>query len=292
MAHSIPYISPDYSIFVAHLECYQLCAVVAAIHVEFAADSMSKLSECLVRAIHIYCDLECQLDQLLMTLGYRRRFLSQKGQDRWLTRRVFPARTKGYFVEVGTGNGISHSNTYILERDFDWNGILIEANPHYAAEIRNKRKALCVNACIDSKEGHADFLYYGYMSGIVDDNTDNCMMKRPVILRHNAHNITPVPTMRLDDVLAASGAPLEIDYLSIDVEGAENRVLDGISFTKFTFSAITIERPTAIIHSRLVRAGFVLDQYRYCDGFYVSAALAHELAIVPRFFVGARRKAF
>jgi len=98
--------------------------------------------------------------------------------------------------------------------------------------------------------------------------------------------------MRLDDILNAAGAPPEIDYLSIDVEGAEERVLGGLSFTDFAVKAITIERPTPAVHKLLVEAGFVLAKFHLQDGFYVSEAVAHELAIKSLPFAGSLRKSF
>ena len=53
-------------------------------------------------------------------------------------------------------------------------------------------------------------------------------------------------------------APTEIDYLSIDIEGAEERVLKDFSFTKYKIKCITIERPTDLLMDILSRNGFVL----------------------------------
>jgi FkbM family methyltransferase len=253
---------------------------------------MSLFSAGLAIAIRSYCDLECKLDRTLIRLGYSRRYFSQKGQDRWLVRHVFAGRRGGYFVDVGAGNGVSHSNTYVLERDFGWTGILVEANPQYANAIRNMRTAICVNACVDSTPREIDFLCYGYLGGIICNDTDNTILRRRAILQQNAGNIMRLPTMRLDDILHASGAPSEIDYLSIDVEGAEDRVLCGLSFSDFKIKAITIERPTLTIHNRLISAGFVLAKYRLWDGFYLSGALAGELQVRPHPFLGTRKKLF
>ncbi|MEA2989895.1 MAG: hypothetical protein QOG83_2606 [Alphaproteobacteria bacterium] len=38
-------------------------------------------------------------------------------------------KTSGYFVEFGATDGSNLSNTYLLERDFGWHGILAEPNP-------------------------------------------------------------------------------------------------------------------------------------------------------------------
>ena len=35
----------------------------------------------------------------------------------------------GTFVEIGAFDGVNLSNTYMLERCYDWRGLLIEANP-------------------------------------------------------------------------------------------------------------------------------------------------------------------
>lgn len=239
-----------------------------------------------------YCDIECQVDRALISMGYRRSFFSQKGQDRWLIRRIFGGRRGGYFVDVGAGNGVTHSNTFALERDFGWTGILVEANQKYAAEIGQKRRGLCFNVCVDSEVKEVDFLCYGYLGGVIRDDADNAPLKRGNIIRRNVNNILRIPSVRLYDVLAAAGAPPEIDYLSIDVEGAEEGVLRGMSFTDYTVKVITIERPTKVIHELLVNAGFVLAKYWLWDGFYLSQSLAKELVIASRPFAGACSKSF
>jgi len=45
----------------------------------------------------------------------------------------------------------------------------------------------------------------------------------------------------LNDILTAANAPLIIDLLSLDVEGAELEVLKGINHTKYRFKLICIE---------------------------------------------------
>jgi hypothetical protein len=54
-----------------------------------------------------------------------RKSKSQLGQDVLALSYVGTERP-GYFVEFGATNGLVRSNTYILEKNFGWNGILCE----------------------------------------------------------------------------------------------------------------------------------------------------------------------
>jgi hypothetical protein len=99
-------------------------------------------------------------------------------------------------------------------------------------------------------------------------------------------------TTSLQEILSSMSAPPVIDYLSIDVEGAELRILSGFPFHRFRFEAITVERPTRAVHRVLKEAGYVLDRvYRY-DGFYLSQERASRLAIRERPFDGMAPKFF
>ena len=52
-------------------------------------------------------------------------------------------------------------------------------------------------------------------------------------------------TVTLEAILDQHHAPRVIDYLSLDVEGHEWEVLGSFPFGKYTFRAVTIERPSA-----------------------------------------------
>ena len=58
-------------------------------------------------------------------------------------------KLEGYFVEIGAGDGESESPTLMLERDRQWNGLLIEPDPQKYKHIQEKgRKAQLLNACV------------------------------------------------------------------------------------------------------------------------------------------------
>jgi len=58
------------------------------------------------------------------------------------------------------------------------------------------------------------------------------------------------PAKTLTSILDACGAPREIDFLSLDVEGAEDSVLNGLDFDKYKFHLVCIE---AELHSEAIK---------------------------------------
>ena len=65
----------------------------------------------------------------------------------------------------------------------------------------------------------------------------------------------------LNSILEKSKAPKEIDFLSLDVEGAELEVLKGIDFDKFSFKYMLIEvRDIKRMESFLLQHGYLLEK--------------------------------
>jgi hypothetical protein len=53
--------------------------------------------------------------------------------------------------------------------------------------------------------------------------------------------VIEVTTLSLMDLLDQQGAPAVIDYLSIDTEGSELAIQDGIDWSRYQFRCITVE---------------------------------------------------
>lgn len=226
------------------------------------------------QSVRVYCELETAFNRLILLSGFHRRYYSQKGQDRWLIEDVFPEKRGGYFLEIGGGNGITHSNTYILEKRYNWSGIIIEANPLQCKKISKIRKASVINVCADSMERSVSFLNNGDLGGIVDVDTDNVPEKRVALMRWRYKNIVQIPALSVNKILSQINAPTEIHYMSLDIEGAELRVLQGIDFNKYRIYSITVERPTKSVHDLLVKNGYLIIKQKMFDGFY----LLHDYA--------------
>lgn len=63
---------------------------------------------------------------------------SQSGQDRFI-RRVLKEKRDGYFLEIGSNHPIQINNTYILESEYDWKGVMVEYEKHFEASYKEKR---------------------------------------------------------------------------------------------------------------------------------------------------------
>ena len=86
---------------------------------------------------------------------------SQYGQDRYIDK-LLKSQGKGLFVEIGGYDGKLFSNTLFLEKERDWAGLVVEANPYtYKIMLKRNRKCNMVNACISNTNSNMTFIIAG-----------------------------------------------------------------------------------------------------------------------------------
>jgi FkbM family methyltransferase len=161
-------------------------------------------------------------------------------------------------VEIGAGDGITLSNTHLLE-EAGWSGLAIEANPELAKRLRANRSCSVVSACVHTSDNETvDFLVARnhHLSRIADiKNTDEHESRRLI----GAKSIS-VPAITFESALLAHGAPSTIDFLSIDIEGAELMILRSIDFSRWDIRTIAVEHNRTTARTQILdllnRAGF------------------------------------
>lgn len=146
-------------------------------------------------------------------------------------------KTNGYFVEFGATDGYFLSNTYLLEKQFFWTGVLAEPANIWAKELKNNRTASAIDfRCVWSKSGEKiEFVEdtLPELSGVsttldkerMSSNSSTCL----------------VDTVSLIDLLDEHHAPKYIDFISIDTEGSEFEILDHFDFSRYQFGLIAVE---------------------------------------------------
>lgn len=165
---------------------------------------------------------------------------SQYHQDFWVLKTLNYKRN-GFFVDVGAAHWQKLSNTYYLEKEFGWNGICIEGNTPFYNDLVKNRKATCVNKYVST---HTNLTHINISPRTPDDPLDKGFGD---FLDEYNTGITPsiqrneVRPELLMNILDQNNAPPLIDYLSIDIEGADFPVLRTVDFDKYNFRTITIE---------------------------------------------------
>ncbi len=199
-------------------------------------------------------------------------FKSQKKQDIWVVFEVTRFKRHGYFVDLAAADGISMNNTFCLEKLFAWDGLCIEPNPYFYSKLEKNRKCQKKSVAVSDKSESVNFrIDNGYLGGIVAEDTDNSQRIRGEQLE--SAEIISIQTETLTSILDECRAPRNIDYLSLDVEGSEERVLRGLDFDRYSFDCMTIERPTPEVNRLLFDNNYVfVKNYRF-DSFYVHKSL-------------------
>ena len=212
-------------------------------------------------------------------------YLSQKGQDRWVIEEALPERRSGYFVDLAATDGVTINNTLLLERELGWSGIAIEPNRDFFVQLSRDRNCLSICACVDGHAHAVTFLPNGELGGIIDGDTDNTPALRASLISEwqASGKLQVLQTVTLAEILDMHQAPPVIDYLSLDVEGAETRIMRTFPFDRYRFLAMTIERPTAELNQLLFANDYMFVRNASMDGFYLhrSAPTAGVIAREP-----------
>mgnify|MGYP003706632393 CR=1 FL=1 len=142
--------------------------------------------------------------------------------DRFFVEYILKNKKPGYFVEIGALDGRVCSQTHYLEHIENWKGIVVEPNPYWHAGLKWTRNCnIEVSPILDEEKDvkfiqHLDIPEY---SQIVFDGGEMVMPEG------NTKEIN-LKTITLTNLLEKYDAPNEIDYLAIDVEGSEIKILD------------------------------------------------------------------
>jgi FkbM family methyltransferase len=143
-------------------------------------------------------------------------------------------RDGGFFVEAGANDGFAQSNTYWLERFRGWRGVLVEPMPELADEARLSRPAAAVFQCALVPGDYAEatvHMQFGDLMSTVQGVHDLDWSRHGVALGWFDPHELDVPARTLSSILDEVGAP-EIDLLSLDVEGFEAPVLQGLDLER------------------------------------------------------------
>lgn len=145
----------------------------------------------------------------------------------------FSNRKPGYFVEVGAFHPELLSQSKRLE-DLGWSGIMIEACEEHAVRCRNNRTSKVIQVACGSPSQHGTTMKLAKLGGISTIRADRFENDR----RYGEYETVNVVT--LNSVLETESLN-SIDFISIDVEGAEMDVLAGFDIDRWKPPLVLIE---------------------------------------------------
>jgi FkbM family methyltransferase len=170
---------------------------------------------------------------------------------------IYPLFKKpGIFVEVGGSHPFDQNNTFQLE-ERGWKGIVVEPLSVYNNLYKEKRLNTILENCAvispnQASDSEVTFLYIPHCShgsGVAElqKNTKHHLSWDPTVS-------LKVPCYPLDTILKKHNTH-HIDFLSIDTEGYEHFVLEGLDFNKTRVNTILIEDHGEHIYKQFNQVG-------------------------------------
>lgn len=140
------------------------------------------------------------------------------------------------------------SNTYALEKHFGWKGLCIEPNPDYFYNLSHYRENCDLVAAVVGRARMEQVYFYeaGDHSGIVGFDNPQRFKERS----------KQEYTVTLLEIFEKFSVPKVIDYLSLDVEGAEDFILSVFPLENYEVRLMSIERPKDDLKAILESKGY------------------------------------
>jgi FkbM family methyltransferase len=206
-------------------------------------------------------------------------FYSQSEQDKYLEKIFFKGYKKGFYVDVGAHDGITINNTLYFEKNHNWTGINVEPiKSVFDKLVTNRPNNVNLNYAVCNNDGETEFLcnkgYTEMISGI-KSNFDPRHLQRlhdENIQMGSTTELIKVNTKKLETIFDENNVS-HINYLSIDVEGAEFEVIKSINFDKVFIDIINFEDNYSDVSIPIIKyledKNFVELDKRYGDIFMI-----------------------
>tara|TARA_B110000879_G_scaffold201590_1_gene276866 strand:+ start:56 stop:742 length:687 start_codon:yes stop_codon:yes gene_type:complete len=153
----------------------------------------------------------------------------------------------GFYIDCGANDGVNQSTTWYFEKYLNWNGILIEPIPNVFNELKKNRSKsnYFYNTALTDFNYNSKTIKFNLNK---EDTLTGSIFSNNQFLK-NTQTIK-VKATTLDQIIKKDKSDKLIDLFSLDVEGYEFEVLNGINFDniKFKFLLIETEFPEKLIN--------------------------------------------
>jgi FkbM family methyltransferase len=225
--------------------------------------------------------------------GVRVVSFSQNAEDVRLWR-VFRDVENGFYVDIGANDPATWSVTKLFY-DAGWNGINVEPGPTYNLLVEARARDVNVRAAVGLDSGTSDF-WIAYPETCLSTCHPDVHAHVPELI--DRFERVTVDATRLDQLLATHASDRAIQFLKIDVEGAEAEVIASSDWTRFRPEVVVVEavatmdsRPThEAWEPMLLAADYHFAVFDGLNRFYVAdecahltASLAYPIGVLDRF---------
>lgn len=137
----------------------------------------------------------------------------------------------GTFLEFGAFDGVNFSNSFLLEKQFEWVGLLIEPVPNNFKKINFDRKCQILNAAVTP--------YKSSFVKILEPPASN--LSYITNSRNIFKRVHKVPAFTLEEILDKYFYDCNLDFLSIDIEGNDFEILKSVDLKKRNIQCVSVE---------------------------------------------------
>jgi FkbM family methyltransferase len=182
--------------------------------------------------------------------------------DKFYDEIVFLQKNKGYYVEIGALDGWQQSQSIHFEHVKEWDGIIVEPVMDWFEQIKKHRAChICTNPISDVRETNKfvvrDFLAYSHMVDVDE-----------IYGPDKVKSVIEVDTITLYDLFEKYKSPTLIDFVSIDTEGYEYRIMNKYfeENDKYKINLISFEtNKQAKMHEIMISNSYIKIRNPYLD---------------------------
>ena len=195
---------------------------------------------------------------------------SQFRQDDWVID-FHNGKRDGTYLEIGVHDGETDNNTFRLDKDYGWKGVCIDPF------MQNMEKRSCqqLHIALGPRNDNVEFVKEGGHSGVHEYVTSDIHNAK------NAHRLRDTKTVTVEmqtpaRALEQTTLPNVIDYMSLDVEGAELDVMKNFPFEKYCVRYATIETNNDSSRERELTATMEAHGYTFVKHEGVDHVFSHD----------------
>ena len=213
-----------------------------------------------------------------------RKFISCSEEDK-LVIDYFDKKSNGFLLDISAADGVTGSNSFRLINEYNWSGLLVEPCPSHRYNLDtlygDVEDVSVFYGAISEKEDllkfhelPSDAVGMSYTAERSHGTPENCPF--PVIRSYD------VPAIGINELLEKYNVPFEIDFFSLDIEGAEKEVIDYIDMSKHSIHMWCIELDDSSIQ---LYGKDVYDQFFIDNGYQKFDTIGYNITRENQFWV-------